>query len=171
MSMNEPARLDKLDKELLQLLQDDFPVEKRPWAVIAKKLGIEEEEVLSRVKRLSSDGIIRKLRTILNAQKLGFCSSTLMAMKVPEGKMEAVVGIVNEYMSVTHNYRREHDYNLWFTVTTCGDKDLGSTVEEIKRRTGIPDSDVLDLPTTRVFKVDVRFKFTNSDTEGGESHG
>jgi DNA-binding Lrp family transcriptional regulator len=84
-----------------------------------------------------------------------------MAMKVPEAKMEGVVNVVNEYMSVTHNYRREHDYNLWFTVTTCGSKDLGSTVEEIIRRTGIPERDILNLPTTSVFKIDVRFKFTN----------
>ena len=155
------VKLDKQDKELLQLLQDNFPVEKRPWTNLGKILGIPEEEVLSRIQRLSSDGFIRKLRTILDAKKLNTCSSTLMAMKVPEEKMEGVVNVVNEYMSVTHNYRREHDYNLWFTVTTCGGKDLGSTVEEIKRRTGIMEHDILDLPTTSVFKIDVRFKFTN----------
>jgi DNA-binding Lrp family transcriptional regulator len=155
------VKLDKQDKELLQLLQDNFPVEKRPWANLGKILGIPEEEVLSRIQRLSSDGFIRKLRTILDAKKLNTCSSTLMAMKVPEEKMEGVVNVVNEYMSVTHNYRREHDYNLWFTVTTCGSKDLGSTVDEIIRRTGIPEHDILDLPTTSVFKIDVRFKFTN----------
>ena len=163
--------LDKQDKELLQLLQDNFPVGKNPWAEIAKKLGIAEEEVFSRVTKLSEAGVIRKLRTILNGEKLGACSSTLMAMKVPEDKMDAVVSIVNEYMSVTHNYRREHDYNLWFTVTTCGNKNLESTVDEIKERTGIPDADVLDLPTTRVFKIDVRFKFTNSGINGGETDG
>jgi DNA-binding Lrp family transcriptional regulator len=167
----EPVKLDKIDKELLQLLQDEFPVEKRPLAKLGKRLGITEEEVLARVKRLSSDGVIRKLRSILDAQKVGSCSSTLMAMKVPEEKMEEVASIVNEYMSVTHNYQREHDYNLWFTVTTCGGKDLRTTVEEIKRRTGIPDSDILDLPTTQVFKVDVRFKFTDTYTEGGEPRG
>jgi DNA-binding Lrp family transcriptional regulator len=144
------------------LLQDEFPVEKRPWAEVGKKLGITEEEVLSCVERLFDVGVIRKLRTILDAQKLGTCSSTLMAMKVPADKMDHVVSIVNEYMSVTHNYQREHDYNLWFTVTTCGNKDLRTTVEEIKRRIGIPDSYVLDLPTTRVFKIDVRFKFTDT---------
>jgi len=165
LSVKGQVKLGKLDKELLQLLQDNFPVEKRPWANLGKILGIAEEEVLSRIQRLSSDGVIRKLRTILDAQKMGTCSSTLMAMKVPEEKMEGVVNVVNEYMSVTHNYRREHDYNLWFTVTTCGDKDLGSTVEEIKRKTGIHDHDVLDLPTTRVFKIDVRFKFTDSEGE------
>ena len=162
LSIEEHVKLDKRDKELLQLLQDEFPVEKRPWAEVGKKLGIAEEEVLSSVKRLFALGVIRKLRTILDAQKLGTCSSTLMAMKVPADKMDHVVSIVNEYMSVTHNYQREHDYNLWFTVTTCGNKDLRTTVEEIKRRTGIPDSDILDLPTTRVFKIDVRFKFTDT---------
>ncbi|MBK5191144.1 MAG: AsnC family transcriptional regulator, partial [Methanosarcinales archaeon] len=160
--MKEPVKLDKLDKELLQVLQDEFPVDKSPWAAIGKKLGVSEEEALSRSQKLFSKGVIRKLRTILDAQKLGTCSSTLMAMKVPDEQIEKVVGIVNEYMSVTHNYQREHDYNLWFTVTTCGGKDLKSTVEEIERRTGIPDSDVLDLPTTRVFKIDVRFKFTDT---------
>jgi DNA-binding Lrp family transcriptional regulator len=136
-------------------------VEKRHWTALGKMLRISEEEVLSRIQRLSSDGVIRKLRTIPEAKKLNTCSSTLMAMKVPEAKMEGVVNVVNEYMSVTHNYRREHDYNLWFTVTTCGSKDLGSTVEEIIRRTGILEHDILDLPTTSVFKIDVRFKFTN----------
>ncbi|MCK4476760.1 MAG: AsnC family transcriptional regulator [Methanophagales archaeon] len=172
MSVEEHCKLDKVDKELLQHLQDKFPVDKRPWAEIGGRLGIAEEEVLSRSQRLSSDGVIRKLRTILDGQKLGACSSTLMAMRVPAEKMEEVVSIVNEYMSVTHNYQREHDYNLWFTVTTCGGKDLRSTVEEIKGRTGIPDSDVLDLPTTRVFKIDVRFKFTDFKDNGeGEGKG
>jgi DNA-binding Lrp family transcriptional regulator len=166
LSVKEHCKLDTRDKELLQHLQDKFPVDKRPWAEIGGRLGIAEEEVLSRSQRLSSDGVIRKLRTILNGQKLGACSSTLMAMRVPADKMEEVVSIVNEYMSVTHNYQREHDYNLWFTVTTCGGKDLRSTVEEIKGRTGIPDSDVLDLPTTRVFKIDVRFKFTDFKDDG-----
>ena len=166
MSAEEHCKLDEVDKELLQHLQDKFPVAKSPWAKIGERLGIAEEEVLLRSQRLSSDGVIRKLRTILNGQKLGACSSTLMAMRVPAEKMEEVVSIVNEYMSVTHNYQREHDYNLWFTVTTCGTNNLRSTVEEIKERTGIPDSDVLDLRTTRVFKVDVRFKFTDFKDDG-----
>ncbi len=166
--MKEEVKLDRTDKELLQLMQDEFPLDRSPYAVLARRLGLTEDEVFARVKRLYSEGVIRNLRTILNSQKLGTCSSTLMAMKVPEEDMRRVVGIVNEYMSVTHNYRREHDYNLWFTVTTCGDKNLVDTVEEIKRRTGVSDSDVLDLPTTRVFKIDVRFKFVNDGEEEDE---
>ncbi len=161
--MGEKVKLDRTDKELLQLMQDEFPLDRCPYAVLASRLGLTEEEAFARVRRLYSEGVIRNLRTILDTHKLGTCSSTLMAMKVPEEDMKRVVGIVNEYMSVTHNYRREHDYNLWFTVTTCGDKNLAKTVEEIKRRAGIPDSDVLDLPTTRVFKIDVRFNFINGD--------
>ncbi|PXF51215.1 MAG: hypothetical protein C4B55_02075 [Candidatus Methanophagaceae archaeon] len=160
-----PVRLDKRDKELLQLLQDNFPVEKRPWAVVGERLGLGEDEVLSSVQRLSAAGVIRKLRTILDAKKVGACSSTLLAMRVPAERLDEVVGVVNEYLCVTHNYRREHDYNLWFTVTTCGGKDLERTVEEIKRRTGVPDADTLDLPTTRVFKIDVRFRFTDAVTD------
>jgi DNA-binding Lrp family transcriptional regulator len=166
LSSEEPVKLDKLDKELLQVLQDEFPVEESPWAEIGQKVGISGEEALSRSQRLHADGVIRKLRTILNAQKLGHCQSTLMAMKVPDEHMEKVVSIVNEYTGVTHNYRREHDFNLWFTVTACGAEHLSGTVEEIKRRTGIPESDILDLPSTRLFKIDVRFHFTDSDGTG-----
>ena len=73
--------LDSKDKELLQLMQDDFPLESHPYAVLANKLGLTEDEVFARVKRLYAEGVIRKLRTILDAQKLGTCSSTLIAMK------------------------------------------------------------------------------------------
>jgi DNA-binding Lrp family transcriptional regulator len=96
MNVKEQVKRDKLDKELLQNLQDNFPVEKRPWTALGKMLRISEEEVLSRIQRLSSDGVIRKLRTIPDAKKLNTGSSTLMAMKVPEARMEGVVNVVNE---------------------------------------------------------------------------
>jgi DNA-binding Lrp family transcriptional regulator len=127
---------------------------------LGSKLKITEEEVMSRLKRLHREGIIRKIGPILDARKLGLCASTLIAMKVPEEKLESVVDIINEYKSVSHNYLREHEYNLWFTITTSSKEELKRTVEEIKRRTEIPDTDVLDLPTSRRFKIDVRFQFT-----------
>lgn len=154
------SKLDEIDKKLLQLAQDEFPITKRPWATLGNKLKITEEEVILRLKKFHREGIIRKIGPILDARKLGLCASTLIAMKVPEEKMEHVVDIINEYESVSHNYLREHEYNLWFTITTSSKEELRRTIEEIKRRTGIPDTDVLDLPTSRRFKIDVRFQFT-----------
>lgn len=154
------SKLDEIDRKLLQLAQDEFPITKRPWAALGSKLKITEEEVILRLKKLHREEIIRKIGPILDARKLGLCASTLIAMKVPEEKMEHVVNIVNEYKNVSHNYLREHEYNLWFTITTSSEEEIKRIMEEIKRKTGIPDTDVLDLPTSRRFKIDVRFQFT-----------
>lgn len=153
------VKLDKIDEELLQLTQDEFPITKRPWAQLGSKLNITEEETLLRLKRLCNQGVIRKIGPILNAKKIGLKASTLVAMKVPEDRIEHVANIINEYESVSHNYQREHEYNLWFTVRTSDEKKLRRTIEEMKRRTEIPDANVLDLPTLRVFKIDVRFQY------------
>lgn len=158
--MTGPVELDEIDKQLLQLTQDEFSIMKRPWKELGNRLKITEEEVLLRLKRLCIKGVIRKIGPILNTRKLGLSASTLIAMKVPEEKIEQVASIINEYESVSHNYQREHEYNLWFTVRTSDEKKLRRTIEEIKRRTEIPDANILDLPTLRVFKIDVRFQYT-----------
>jgi len=159
-NLTGPVELDEIDKQLLQLTQDEFSIMKRPWKELGNRLKITEEEVLLRLKRLCNKGVIRKIGPILNTRKLGLSASTLIAMKVPEEKIEQVASIINEYGSVSHNYQREHEYNLWFTVRTSDEKKLRRTIEEIKRRTEIPDANILDLPTLRVFKIDVRFQYT-----------
>ena len=158
-NLTGPVELDEIDKQLLQLTQDEFSIMKRPWKELGNRLKITEEEVLLRLKRLCNKGVIRKIGPILNTRKLGLSASTLIAMKVPEEKIEQVASIINEYESVSHNYQREHEYNLWFTVRTSDEKKLQRTIEEIKRRTEIPDANILDLPTLRVFKIDVRFQY------------
>lgn len=156
------ASIDEVDKKLLQFAQDEFPLTRRPWKALGNKLKIEEEEVLLRIKRLRKEGVIRKIGAIFDAKKLGVRACSLIAMRVPKEKIEDVVKIINEYESVTHNYRREHEYNVWFTISTSSVKELRKTINEIKRRTGIPDTNILNLPTTRRFKVGVRFQFTTS---------
>jgi len=158
-NLTGPVELDEIDKQLLQLTQDEFSIMKRPWKELGNRLKITEEEVLLRLKRLCNKGVIRKIGPILNTRKLGLSASTLIVMKVPEEKIEQVASIINEYESVSHNYQREHEYNLWFTVRTSDEKKLRRTIEEIKRRTEIPDANILDLPTLRVFKIDVRFQY------------
>lgn len=154
------VKLDKIDEELLQLTQDEFPITKRPWAQLGSKLNITEEETLLRLKRLCNQGVIHKIGPILNSRKIGLKASTLVAMRVPEDRIEHVANIINEYESVSHNYQREHEYNLWFTLKAHNEKELQKIIEEIKRRTEIPDTDVLNLPALHMFKIDVRFQLT-----------
>lgn len=154
------VKLDEIDKRLLQLAQDEFPITGRPWAKLGGKLNITEKEALSRFKRLHTEGVLRKIGPVIDSTKLGLNTSTLIAMRVPENKIEDTAKIVNEYKSITHNYLREHEFNLWFTITTSSKEELGKILKEIKHRTEIPEKDILDLPTIRRFKIDVRFQFT-----------
>lgn len=160
--MNGLISVDTVDRELLQCLQDEFPLENRPWNVVAGRLDIAEGEALARAQRLSAEGIIRTLHIFVNTQKLGSNRSTLIAIKVPENDIDRMVSIINEYPSVTHNYRRNHEYNLWFTISEQDGKSPQKILEEIKSRTGVAESATLDLRTNRVFKVDVRFSLTNN---------
>ncbi len=160
MDANHRVPVDALDLELLQWLQDGFPLEERPWDAGEGILHVPGDELLARTRRLYADGVIRSFHAIVNGRGPGSRQSTLMALKVPEEDIGRVVAIVNEYPVITHNYRRNHEYNIWFTVTERGGQPLQETLDAIRERTGIPESSILDLRTTRLFKVDVRFRFT-----------
>jgi DNA-binding Lrp family transcriptional regulator len=159
--------MDRTDRELLQAAQEAVPLEKRPWNVMGEMLGIPEGEVLERLKSLHEEGVLSSVAPILEANRVGLYASTLVAMQVPEERLQEVAGIVNEYEGVSHNYQRDHQYNLWFTLTMPDDDSLAGTLEEILERTGIPESDVLDLPIIRRFKIGVRFRFVSDEAYGG----
>ncbi len=155
--MSRGVKMDKTDRELLQIMQDAFPLVSKPWLEIGRKLNLDEEEVLTRVKRLLNEGAIRKIGPLLEPRKIGKGASTLVAMKVPAKKIEKVALIINKFEEVTHNYQRDNEYNLWFTLTANNEQRLQVLIETIKRLTGIKK--ILNLPTERVFKLDVRFSF------------
>lgn len=156
--MKAAGRLDRVDKRLLQLAQDEFPLTHRPWASIGNRLGITEEEVLERLSRLCKKGIVRKVGPALDAGRVGLRASTLIAMKVPDDGIRKVAKLISEYEEVSHCYQRDHEYTLWFTVTARDEIELKKTLEEIKRRSDIAEDDVLDLRPTKTFKIDVRFQ-------------
>ena len=156
--------LDRLDRALLALLQDDFPLERDPWCAAGRRLGLSGAEVLERCRRLQKDGVIRMIGAVLEARQVGLAASTLVAMRVPPDAIEEVAALVNSYDEVSHNYRREHDFTLWFTLTAPDRIRLETVVAEISRRSGIGPPDLIELPTVRRFKIDVRFPC-------GEGHG
>jgi len=153
-------RLDEIDRKIVQILQDDFPIVEHPWKEVGDKLNITENQVIQRLKRLNELGVTRKIGSITDASKVGLTAATLVAMKVPKNKVDDVACTINEYGNISHNYEREHEYNVWFTITASSNEGLTSILEEIKQKTGIPPSNVLNLPTKQRFKINVRFQLT-----------
>ena len=146
--------MDKIDKEIMNRLQKDFPVCERPYRVLGEEFGWTEEEVFSRVKKMKKSGLIRRLGASFDSRRLGF-KSTLVGMKVPAKKLKKVISIVNRYDGVTHNYLREGEYSLWFTLIAPSQGSIESILHQIKKKSGIDD--ILNLPARKLFKVNVNF--------------
>jgi len=153
-------RLGLMDRRLLEIAQNEFPLTLRPWASIANKLGITEEEVLQRISKLCNKGIIRKVGPALDPGLIGLRASTLIAMRVPRNKIQKVARLISNYEEVSHFHQREHEYNFWFTLTTKNEVELKRITEEITRETRIGEDDMLDLHPIKIFKIDVRFQLT-----------
>jgi len=159
--MSENAkRLDEIDRKIVQILQDDFPMVERPWKEVGNKLNLTEDNVITRLKRLNELGVTRKIGSIVDGSKVGLTAATLVALKVPKNKVADVAYIINEYGNISHNYEREHEYNVWFTITASNNNELTTILEEIKQKTAINPSRVLNLPTKQRFKINVRFQLT-----------
>ncbi len=146
--------MDNIDKKLLDIIQTGFPIVPRPYAELGEKLGITEAEALSRVRALKGKKIIRRLGANFQSSKLGF-RSTLCAAKVPDEKMELFTTEVNKLPGVTHNYIRNHVYNVWFTLIGPSWEEVCSTLDSVTERTGIK---ILNLPATRMYKIRVDFR-------------
>ena len=148
------ALMDSVDRQLLDIIQTGFPLTPRPYADLGQMLGIGEEEALERVRGLKARKIIRRLGANFQSAKLGFVS-TLCAAKVPDDKMDSFVARVNACPGVTHNYLREHAYNIWFTLISPSREESQATLDAISADTGIA---ILNLPATRLFKIRVDFR-------------
>ena len=144
--------LDELDKKLLNLLQGSFPIDTRPFAHVAGLAGVPEEEVLGRTKRLLDERIIREITPIFDTRVLGYSSMLVAARVDPENPWRAAK-VINSHPGVSHNYLRDHDFNIWFTIATEPDSALGleGTLEVLQRLTGAES--VRQLPTLRLFKI------------------
>ena len=144
--------LDETDKRLLNLLQGSFPLAERPFAEVARAAGLSEAEVLTRTQRLLDERIIREITPIFDTRVLGY-SSMLVAAKVDAEHPWRAAKIINSHPGVSHNYLRDHDFNLWFTIATAPDSTLGlqGTLDVLARLTGAES--VRQLPTLRLFKI------------------
>lgn len=146
--------MDEADKKILNILQKEFPLEAQPFMMVAERCGISETETIRRIKDMKEEGIIRRIGAVFEGKKLGRVS-TLCAARIPEDKIDSFVKIVNASKNVTHNYQRNHEYNIWFTVSAANAKELENFLKEIKEKTGV--TDVLDMRAVRTFKINASF--------------
>lgn len=142
--------MDGIDKKLLNEIQSGFPITKRPYEDLGARVNCPEDEILERIKRLKGEGIIRRIGGNFNSQRLGF-ATTLCAAKVSDDKINRFVEVVNKYPGVTHNYLRNHHYNIWFTFVAPSMNVINGYIEEIIKHTGVRE--ILNLPAVRTFKL------------------
>ncbi|MDD5344808.1 MAG: AsnC family transcriptional regulator [Smithella sp.] len=146
--------MDEIDKKILNILQKEFPLEEQPYLIVGERCGISEDETIHRVQKMKEEGIIRRIGAVFDGTKLGRVS-TLCAARVPEEKMDSFVAVVNADKNVTHNYRRDNEYNIWFTVSAADAKELEIFLKEVKEKTGV--TDILDMRAVRTFKINASF--------------
>ncbi len=146
--------IDPLDRRLLDIIQSNFPLDPRPYARLGERLGLNEEDCLARVKALKEQGIIRRLGANFDSRKLGW-KSTLCGAKVPQERLAEFINAVNALPGVTHNYLRDHAYNVWFTLIAPSEEAVAEILRELTEKTGIT---ALNLPARKVYKLKVDFE-------------
>ena len=152
--------IDPLDKQLLNDIQWTFPLSDRPYLEIAIKHGLSEEDVMRRISLMKRSGLIRQINAIFDTRKLGY-KSALVAFAVEKKKLDSVAQEVNKHPGVSHNYERDHEFNMWFTLAVPPDGDLKKDLEQMASLEGVIKFRL--LPTLKLYKIGVKLDMVNSD--------
>ena len=135
--------IDETDKRIIQLIQGDIPLDVRPFALLAEKLGMEEGELIDRVKSLQQRGIIRRFGATLRHQEAGFSANAMVAWMVPEERIEEVGSAMAAFREVTHCYerqpRKDWKYNLYTMIHGDSEEQCYRIAEKMSAKTGMPD--------------------------------
>ena len=155
---------EALTAELLSQIQKQFPLTPRPYEAIAERMGLSEEEVIERLRKEKEASVIRQISPIFDTKRLGY-SSSLVAFRVSPEKIDDTVALINSHPGVSHNYERNHDFNIWFTLAVAPDSTLGleRTVELLAEKTGAEDT--IMLPTLKMFKIAVKLNTTGTKAD------
>jgi len=153
------STLDPLDQELLNALQWDFPVVARPYAALGERLGISEVEVRDRIEKVKAAGVLRQLSAIFDTRALGYGSS-LVAAKVDPNRVDEAAAIISAHPGVSHNYKRNHDYNLWYTIAVPPGDVLQDHLDVLHRESGALVT--RPLPTLKLYKIGVKLDMTGN---------
>lgn len=141
---------EKNNRDILRALQADFPVTERPFHQLGTRLGMNEQEVIGIIRSYVDDGIIRTFGPVFDPRKLGY-RSTLIAAQVDSDRVAELAAMMLEIREITHNYLRDHAYNLWFTVTARTDQIMERIIKRVEKFPGVKK--VLNLPMVKAFKI------------------
>ncbi len=151
--------MDELDCQILQVLQNDFPLSPGPYEILAHKLNISPDKLWERVGRLLEEDVIRRIGASLDSHKLGFCS-TLAAISVEDSIVEQASEIIEKFPEITHSYLRNDHFNIWFTIIASDNERIGSIIKEIQSKLSLESSRVLNLPVKHLFKLNACFNIS-----------
>ncbi len=153
-----------MTQEILSIIQKSFPLVPRPFQAIGEKLGISEDEIIKILKNEKNRGIIRQTSAIFDTKRLGY-SSSLVAFKIDEDEIESAVKILNSHPGISHNYERNHEFNIWFTIAVEPNSRFGlqKSVEILAKLTNARD--YITLPTLKLFKISVKLNTTGKDRQ------
>lgn len=147
--------MEALDLKILEIVQDGFPLEERPYAALGRLLGVSEEEAFDSVERLRKSGVIRRLGGVYDSRRLGYISRLCTGV-VSEDKLEGFAAAVDKIPAITHNYVRSHAYNVWFTVIARSESEIQETVRGLEAETVLHDAHVLSA--SKMFKINTVMK-------------
>jgi len=143
----------ELEKHIINDFQQDLPLSSTPFADMAERLGVSENEVLNTVNKLQESGVISRVGPVFTPNRIGV--STLAAMSIPSEDLECVARIISAFPEVNHNYEREHEFNLWFVVTASSEEHLAIVLHEIEQHAEYP---LMSLPMMKDYFIDLGFK-------------
>lgn len=146
--------MSHFDRQLLNVLQSQLPISKRPFAEMAEKLGCDEKTVLERLNVLKKEGYLRRVGPFFDSHNLGY-EGVLVAAKIQKDRMAEVAEKINAYAGITHNYEREGEYNLWFTLLSASKEQEKNILDEIEKIDGVEK--IMPLKSRRRYKVNVQF--------------
>ena len=146
--------LDAVDRQIIAKLQGDFPICARPYAEVAERLAISEENLLKRLERMLADKVLTRFGPMFQIERMGG-AFVLAALAAPEARYEEVTVLVNALPQVAHNYRREHELNMWFVLATETQDGIAEAVARIERDTGLP---VYAFPKEREYFVEMKLE-------------
>ena len=158
--------MDDLDRKILTEIQKEFPRATEPFRVLGEKLGILGEEILRRIQKLKEEQILRQISAIFDTKSLGY-KSTLVAMKFANEDLDQGAEVINQHPGVSHNYRRNDDYNLWFTIAVPPYHSLEETIQKLHELSGAKNT--LILPTLKLFKIGVKLDLTGNNSDALDS--
>src|SRR4051812_12590903 len=159
-------QLEALDRELLNAVQWDFPLEPRPFAVLGARLGIPEAEVMDRVARVKELGVLRQLSAIFDTRALGY-GSALVAAQIDPDRVDDAAGVISAHPGVSHNYKRNHAYNLWYTIAVPPGESLEEHIDVLHRESGAIVT--RKLPTLKLYKIGVKLDMTGNTAADAKS--